>query len=160
MQYSASAARDAHLICAVNLAIGFAAGFLSVLVFHQLTIGAMYAMGLIQNAPYNLQAVAPYSVPRTVSIAFWGGVWGTVLAAVRPWLPRGAVMLLVCGFVFGVVGPTFYGWFVLAPRAGQPVAGGFQLANMWRGPVINGIYGVGVAAFLLLFERLRGRAGS
>lgn len=157
MHDSASAARDAHRICATNLAIGFAAGFAAVLVFHQLTVGAMYAVGVTQNAPYSLQAVAPYGVPRVVSTAFWGGVWGALLAGIRPWLPRAAFVLLISGFAFGIVGPTFYGWFVLAPRAGRAVANGFQLASMWRGMAINGMWGLGCAAFLLVADWARAR---
>lgn len=144
---------------ALDLAIGFAAGFLAVLVFHQLTIAAMGALGLIQNAAiYRMDAYGPLGVPRLLNTAFWGGVWGVVLAAISAKLPRQATAFLICGFLFGIVGPTFFGWFVLAPLRGQPVAQGFRPAAMWRGPVINGMWGLGAAFFLLLFDRLRQRA--
>ena len=143
----------------VDLAVGFAAGFLAVLVFHQLTIAAMAATGLIQSAGvYRVEAYGPLGVPRIVNTAFWGGVWGVVLAAARPWLPKSALAFLVCGFLFGIAGPTFFGWFVLAPMRGAPMAQGFKLAAMWRGPVINGMWGLGAAFFLLVFDRLRRRA--
>ena len=142
----------------LELALGFAAGFLAVLTFHQLLIAAMAALGLIQSAGvYRLDPYGPLGVPRVVNTAFWGGVWGIVLAWIRPWLPKSALAFLASGFLFGIVGPTFFGWFVLAPLRGQAVAQGFRLAAMWRGPLINGTWGLGAAFFLLLFARLKAR---
>jgi hypothetical protein len=159
MPMPTSAAHGAARNLPLDLAIGFAAGFLSVLVFHQLTIAAMGVLGLIQNAAvYRMDPYGPLGVPRMLNTAFWGGVWGVVLAGVRPWLPRGALAFLVAGFLFGIAGPTFFGWFVLAPLRGQAVAQGFNPAAMWRGPVINGMWGMGAAFFLLLVDRLRQRA--
>jgi hypothetical protein len=129
-----------------------------VLVFHQLTIAAMAALGLIQSAGvYRLDPYGPLGVPRVLNTAFWGGMWGIVLAAVGPRLPKSALAFLAGGFLFGIVGPTFFGWFVLAPLRGQAVAQGFNPAAMWRGPLINGMWGLGAACFLLLFTRLRQR---
>lgn len=161
MPPSISAPLGRSRTAALELGVGFAAGFLAVLVFHQLTIAAMAAMGLLQSAGvYRVDPYGPLGVPRVVNTAFWGGVWGVVLAAARlalP-LPRAALAFLACGFVFGIVGPTFFGWFVLAPMRGQPMAQGFKPASMWRGPAINGMWGLGAAFFLLLFDRLRHRA--
>ena len=161
MASSISASGKGGRAIALELVLGFAAGFLAVLVFHQLTIAAMGALGLIQSAGvYRFDAYGPLGIPRVVNTAFWGGVWGIVLAALRLFLPlpRALVAFLIAGFLFGIVGPTFFGWFVLAPWRGQPVAQGFNPAAMWRGPVINGMWGLGAAAFLLLFDRLRQRA--
>ncbi len=161
MPMPVSASPSAGRTVALELAIGFAAGFLSVLVFHQLTVAVMGGLGLIQSAGiYRIDAYGPLGVPRVVNTAFWGGVWGIVLAALRlalP-LPRAVVAFLIVGFLFGIAGPTFFGWFVLAPLRGQPVAQGFNPAAMWRGPIINGMWGLGAAFFLMLFDRLRQRA--
>ncbi|MGQ0676984.1 MAG: hypothetical protein ACT4N4_12985 [Rhodospirillales bacterium] len=156
MPPSISPARAGGRAFVLELAVGFAAGFLAVLVFHQLTVAAIAGMGLIQSAGvWRLDAYGPLGVPRVLNTAFWGGVWGVVLAAVRPWLPTAALAFLICGFLFGIAGPTLFGWFVLAPLRGQPAAQGFKLAAMWRGPAINGMWGLGAAFFLLLFDRLR-----
>lgn len=158
MPSSLSAPGAARRSIALELSLGFAAGFLAVLVFHQLTIAAMGALGLIQGSGvYRLDPYGPLGVPRVVNTAFWGGVWGIVLAAIRPWLPKPAVAFLACGFLFGIMGPTLFGWFVLAPLRGRPVANGFQLANIWRGLAINGMWGLGCAVFLLLAEGARAR---
>jgi hypothetical protein len=136
-----------------GLALGFAAGFLAVLLFHQPAIGIFHVLGLAPNAPYAMQAVPPLGVPRVISLAFWGGVWGMVFAIPRPYLPRRGRAFLLAGFLFGALAPTFFGWFVLAPLGGRPVARGWQIANMWRGPVFNGIFGLGTALLLLGADR-------
>jgi hypothetical protein len=55
--------------------------------------------------------------------------------------------------MFGLLGPTLFGWFVLAPLRGNPIAAGFVLENMARGVFINGMFGVGVAAMFMLADR-------
>ncbi len=131
-----------------GLALGFAAGFLAVLLFHQPLIGLFRTVGLGGNQPYAMAATAPLSVPRVLSLAFWGGVWGIVFALLRPYLPNARTGFLVAGLVFGALAPTLFGWFVLG--AGVP-------AVWWRGPVINGTWGLGTAVLILAFDRFRRR---
>jgi len=128
-----------------------------VLLFHQPTIGLFRVLGLSTNAPYAMQAIPPLGVPRVISLAFWGGVWGIAFALIRPWLPSRAGAFVLAGFLFGAILPTAYGWFVLAPLRGQAVAQGWQIANMWRSPVINGVFGLGTAVLLLAAGRWRRR---
>ncbi|MBI3505873.1 MAG: hypothetical protein HY059_13615 [Proteobacteria bacterium] len=126
------------------LAIHFACGFLAVLLFHQCAILILNQLGFIPNGPYRTNPIPPFGVPAFLNQAFWGGVWGLVYAFVRGRIPA-ALPVAVAGFLFGVVGPTFFGWFVLAPLRGQPVASGFVIPNMLRGIFINGSYGLGLA---------------
>ena len=56
--------------------VGFLAGFVSVLVFHQGAAGLLHALGLTPRAPYSFQPTQPLGVPVLLSISFWGGVWG------------------------------------------------------------------------------------
>jgi hypothetical protein len=137
---------------AARLALGFVAGFLAVLIFHQAVIAGMHAFGLTRGGPFQMQGTWPFGVPRVLSLAFWGGVWGILLVLAEPWFGRGGRYWLMA-FIFGALGPTLFGWFVLAPIRGTPVAGGWQLANMWRGPVINGAWGLGTAVILWLFAK-------
>ncbi|MBM3532855.1 MAG: hypothetical protein FJX60_07455 [Alphaproteobacteria bacterium] len=58
---TASSALPAPL--ATWLLLGFVAGFISVLTFHQGTIGVMYLLGFAANPPYNLTPRAPLGVP-------------------------------------------------------------------------------------------------
>ncbi|MCK6449488.1 MAG: hypothetical protein L6R19_01305 [Alphaproteobacteria bacterium] len=137
------------------LLAGFVAGFLAVLLFHQPVGAAMHWLGWSRFAPFSMAPVPPLGVPRVLSLAFWGGVWGIVLAAVAAWLPRRPGAFLLAGFVFGIVGPAFFAWFVLAPLRGQAVAQGWQATALLRSAVINGMWGLGAALFLLLARRLR-----
>lgn len=122
--------------------IGFIAGFLAVLTFHQGTIGVMNATGLLPNGPFRTNAVGPLGIPAFVNSAFWGGLWGIVIVLAMGRLKdhrlRVAVALLI-----GALGATAVGWFVVAPLKGLPIAQGWNPAAMWRGPLINGMFGLG-----------------
>ncbi len=77
-----------------TILLGFAAGLLAVLVFHQgtavllhlLTTKAHVAAGVFGRVPfpYRTAPVPPFGVPAAASAAFWGGVWGILLVV----LPR------------------------------------------------------------------------
>jgi xanthosine utilization system XapX-like protein len=136
-----------------NLAVHFACGFFAVLLFHQTAILILHTFGAIPNGPYQTRPIPPFGVPSFLNQAFWGGVWGIVYALVRRRIPA-ALPVAIAGFLFGVVGPTFFGWFVLAPLRGQPITGGFQIQNMLRGIFINGSYGLGLALIALMADRL------
>ncbi len=135
------------------LLVGFVSGALAVLLFHQGTAALLHALELTRRAPYSMAATAPFGVPQLWSIAFWGGVWGVLLAAALVQL-RGAA-LIAAAAVFGAVLPTLVAWFVVAPLKGQPVAAGFVPAAMLIGPIVNGAWGLGTGIGLALFGRSR-----
>src|SRR5881227_3139520 len=64
------------------LIVGFIAGALAVIVFHQSALAVLHALQLSRSAPYSFSPTAPLGIPQLWSLAFWGGVWGIVLAAV------------------------------------------------------------------------------
>jgi hypothetical protein len=132
--------------------VGFAAGVLSVLVFHQGTVALLHAAGLVPNAPFRLHPVPPLGVPQLVSIAFWGGVWGSGLglflaSSRRRWPP------LLAGLVMGVC-CSLVGFTVVAALRGQPLLGGLDPARWWRSLLINGAFGWGVGVLLLAARRV------
>jgi hypothetical protein len=135
------------------LLVGFVSGALAVLLFHQGTAALLHALELTRRAPYSMAATAPFGVPQLWSIAFWGGVWGVLLAAALVQL-RGAA-LIAAAAVFGAVLPTLVAWFVVGPLKGQPVAAGFVPAAMLIGPIVNGAWGLGTGIGLALFGRSR-----
>jgi hypothetical protein len=141
-------------ISARKLILGFVAGFIAVLLFHQPVLALLTQMGIAKAATYSFAAVPPFGVPRVISIAFWGGVWGVVYAAVEQRFPRGA-QYWVYAFLFGAIFPTLVAWFVVAPLKGQPVAGGWQASRMMTGFVINGAWGLGTGLLLVLGSRMR-----
>ncbi len=139
------------------LLLGFVAGFLSVLTFHQGTIGIAHLVGWAPNPPYSTRSTSPLGVPQFISLAFWGGVWLTVFAAASTRLPasmRQGVGFLIAGAIFGGLVISTFNWFVLAPLRGQPLGNGFILANMLRGMTYNGIFGLGGTLWMLAGRRL------
>ena len=139
---------------------GFVAGFLAVLVFHQgtavllhlLTTKAQIATSVFGRVPfpYNTAPVPPFGVPNVISAAFWGGVWGIVLAfllrALRP--PD-----LLFGFVFGALALTLVAFTLVANLKGLPPFAGGDKRIWWRALLYNGAWGWGTALVLRPFRR-------
>lgn len=133
------------------IVLGFVAGFVSVLLFHQAMLGVLNALGVIAATPYRLTPVPPFGVPAILNSAFWGGVWGMALASVAPRFPRGR-RYWVAAFVFGALTPTLVGWFVVNPIKGRPV-GPLTPLRVAAVFLVNGIWGVGTALVLRFLSR-------
>lgn len=136
------------------LAMGCLAGAASVLALHQGALAVLHGLGLASRAPYSMQPTAPLGVPQLWSLAFWGGIWGIVLARVLWRLARGA-RLVLGAVAFAAVCPTLVAWFVVAPLKGQPLAAGGRLSAMATAVVINGAWGLGPGVGLALLGRQR-----
>jgi hypothetical protein len=137
------------------LIVGFVSGFLAVLIFHQAAAGFLYELQWTPRAPYSMAAVAPLGVPQVLSLAFWGGVWGVLLAAILARLD--GAKLVVAATIFGAILPTLIAWFVVAPLKGQPPVA-FAMPGVLIGPIVNAAWGLGTGLGLLWFGRHR--AGS
>jgi hypothetical protein len=135
------------------LLVGFIAGAASVLLFHQGAFALLHALDLTARTPYSMQPTSPLGIPQIWSIAFWGGVWGVLLAATLARLERGRLVL--AALVFGAILPTLVAWFVVAPLKGQPMAGGWAPLAMAAGLIVNGAWGLGTGIGLALFGRPR-----
>ena len=133
--------------------IAFVAGFVSVLIFHQPMLIILKAIALAPDklTPYAMSPTAPFGVPRVFSLAFWGGIWGLVLAIVLT-KTRGLSYWL-SGLILGALGPSLVNWFVVLPLKGEPVGGGWAIPGVATALMINGVWGLGT---VLLF-RLLGR---
>ena len=136
----------------LKLLLGFIAGFLATLLFHQPVLALLTQMGVAKANVYAMTATAPLGVPQVISLAFWGGVWGMVFAAIEGHFPRGAAYW-VCALLFGAIFPTLCAWFVVAPMKGLPLAAGWQLNRMIVGPIVNGAWGIGTGLLLMLGYR-------
>src|SRR5262249_3850669 len=123
--------------------VGFLAGVIGVLVFHQGVILAMYLLGVLPSPPYSVRPTEPLGIPQFVSSAFWGGLWGIILVWFMVTV-RGADRLWVA-VLFGGVLPTLVGIFVVSPLKGGDPMENLQLARLLRGFVINGAWGLGTA---------------
>jgi hypothetical protein len=130
----------------------FLAGFFSTLVFHQGLLAILHAAGASPRAAYSMEPTAPLRVPAVVSLAFWGGVWGMLL-----WLiiqrHQGSALYWILALIVGAVAPSLVALFVVLPLKGQPMAGGGTPAIIVGALLLNGAWGIGVAAFMRLLHR-------
>jgi len=138
------------------LVLGFVSGAVSVLLFHQGTAAVLHALELTARAPYSLAPTSPFGVPQVGSIAFWGGIWGVLLAASLGRLD--GAPLVLAAVAFGAVLPTLVAWFLVAPLKGQPLAAGGIPMAMAVGVMVNGAWGLGTGIGLALFGRARRNA--
>jgi hypothetical protein len=136
--------------------LGFIAAAVAVLVAHQVVALILYATLGGANPPYSLRPIPPLGVPAILNSMFWGGLWGIGFAFVLQYLPaRWPVWL--AGLVLGLGGPWLLGNGIILPLIrGTPILFGLNPANMWRGMLIHGAFGIGWAyIYALLSERSR-----
>lgn len=133
------------------ITLGFVAGFLAVLVFHQGTAFLLNVHGyrlpeltawIGRVGPAFSMAVAPpFGLPGVVHLALWGGLCGIVLAGL---LRAAPLPDLLFGFLFGAVVVTVAGF---AVAGGLPNFSGNQ-ARWLQAALLNGAWGWGTAFFL------------
>ena len=126
----------------------FAAGFLSTLIFHQGVLGLLFLAGVAPRVPFNFAPTAPVGVPAVLSLAFWGGVWGSAL---WPWLrTRRGAAFWAGSVLLGALGPSLVAWFVVMPLHGLPPAGGPDPKVIVGGLLVNAAWGLGYGLLLRL----------
>ncbi|MHC0066567.1 hypothetical protein ACWATR_27215 [Nostoc sp. UIC 10890] len=135
-----------------RFAIAFIAGFVSVLLFHQGMLALLHTVNFTPRAPYSTAPTQPFGIPQILSSAFWGGIWGLIWVAIAPRFRHNQSYWLAA-LLFGAILPTLVAWFVVAPLKDQPIAGGWKLAGIVTGLLVNGAWGVGTAGLLRLFSR-------
>jgi len=126
-----------------RLFLGFIAGFLSHLIFQGALGSLLYAAHLVPALPWSLTPVPPLGVPKTLSLAFWAGLWGLVYAL----LERRLTALLgwwAGGLAFGLLPLAVY-WFVVLPLKGFDIGGGFHLAMVPIEVAFHLVFGIGAA---------------
>lgn len=129
----------------------FLAGFLSTLVFHQGVLALLNASGMTARKAWVMAPTGPLHVPAVLSLAFWGGLWGIVLwEVVRK---KAGAAHWVTALVFGAVLPTLVALFVVLPLKGMAVGGGFKPDIVVGALILNGAWGLGVAALMRLLGR-------
>ena len=135
------------------LLLGFVAGFVATLLFHQSLWYFFNQLGVIPpgRPAWPLNAVPPLGVPSVISKAFWGGLWGAGLALLLGQLSGPAYWS--SWIIVGAVALTAVAFFVVAPIKGEPIPA------LWPrfavGFLLNGAWGFGTALLLRLLAGLR-----
>src|ERR1700726_4121229 len=125
---------------ATRVALGFVAGFLATLTFHQIGIWLLHQVGVTPAIPWVTEPMPPFGVPQVVSLAFWGGVWGIVFVLVEPWLARSPGGYWIAAVVFGAIFPTLVAWLIVTPLKGGAIAPIFTFPRIIIGPTVNGLW--------------------
>jgi hypothetical protein len=136
-----------------QLPIGFVSGFIAVLVFHQLTLLALWSAGIAPFGPFSMAPTMPFGVPAVLSLAFWGGVWGILFVLVHNGFPK-HTGYWITAFVFGAVLLSAVALMIVLPLKGRPMGGGWHMNLLLTAFLINGAWGIGTA---LIHKVLSGR---
>lgn len=130
-------ARGESMTVVVRILLGFIAGALAVVMFHQPTIWGLAQLGLSSGAVYQMTPNA-WGVPAIANQCFWGGLWGVLFVLLwdrQGWDARGSLMGLFFGLSAGLIA-----WAALHMAFGDI-----------RAVAIALVFGVTIAAFILLF---------
>lgn len=141
-----------HLQRAIPL--GFIAGALSIVAFHQGTVFLLFhVLRLVPNHGFDMAPMPPWGIPTLFLLIFAGGLLGIVLALLLRVTP---VPDLAFGAVFGLVVGCLLVWEAVPYLRGLPGFQGWWVpGRMWREALLNAGWGFG-AAFLLRPLSIRG----
>ncbi len=132
-----------------TLILGFVAGAISVLIFHQGMIFLLYLMKQTPNFPWNTALMKTgLGVPVLLNQMFWGGLWGVGFAALGHMIPIAHNILR--GAVYGLLGPFLLGGGFLVPLFKQtgPYFWAWPAQRWMVGALIGAAFGIGVAVIL------------
>jgi hypothetical protein len=132
--------------------LGFLAGALAVVTFHQGMVQLLHAFGLTSSAAYSFAPVPPFGVPRMLNLCFWGGLYGVVLGLARPRLPA---PLWLSGVVLGIIA-SLAGMTLVAWIKGNPVMNNWAAWPIARSLIVNAAWGLGTGLFLTAMLPRRG----
>jgi hypothetical protein len=131
-----------------TLVLGFIAGALATLIFHQGLWYLLYQTHFIpaDRPAWPLDPIPPFGVPSVISKAFWGGVWGAALAPLFDRY-RGATYW-AAWIVVGAVVLTLTALYVVSPLKGEAIPPLWP--RFYYALLVNGAWGLGTALFLRL----------
>ena len=133
---------------ATRACLGFSAGAIAALVFHQGLAEVFDLLGIGRNLAFRLVATWPFGIPAVVSLTFWGAMYGIVLALLMPRLRRplwqvGIALGLFAGLITLVV---------VLPLKGVNLAHGWALWPMARTLILTTSWGLGTSLILPLLQ--------
>jgi hypothetical protein len=137
-----------------SFVVPFLAGFLAVLIFHQ-GVWAMFAAAGKTPAPaWSMAKSGPLGVPAVINAAFWGGVWGVVMAlVVLPWTQGTLGYWPACILVGGAL-TSLVALLVVFPAKGLKFAAGWNPAIWLFAFLVNAAWGFGFGLLMPLLGRV------
>ncbi len=133
-----------------TLLFAFLAGFIATLLFHQGLLQLLHMAGKVPMAAWNMDPAPPLGVPKVISLAFWGGLWGIALWALIG--KRTGARYWLLALALGAVLPSLVAWFVVFPIKGIALNGTLIGGAL----LLNGAWGLGVALCMRLFGQRAG----
>ncbi len=134
-------------IQSIRMLLGFFAGFVAVLLFQQPVLALLHGLRITPQAPYSNVTTLPLGVPYVWARAFWGGVFGVILAGIDNRFPAGAG-LWKWAAIFGALAPTALEWILTLALRHQPLGGIWTIGTIVSPLLINAAWGVGAEAIL------------
>jgi hypothetical protein len=133
---------------ATRACLGFSAGAIAALVFHQGLAGIFDVAGIGKMVAFRVQPTWPFGIPALVSLSFWGAMYGVVLALRMPRFRRPLWQVgIALGLIAGLV--TL---FVVLPLKGFPVAHGWAVWPIARTLILTMSWGMGTGLILPLLQ--------
>jgi hypothetical protein len=133
---------------ATRACLGFSAGAIAALLFHQGLAEVFDITGIGRNIAFRLAPTWPFGIPVLVSLTFWGAMYGVVLALLIPRLRRplwqvGVAMGLIAGLVT---------LFAVLPLKGFPMAHGWALWPIARTLILTTAWGLATGLILPMLQ--------
>jgi hypothetical protein len=139
-----------------RLLLGFVAGALAVVFFHQGAITFMNGLGWVPNPGMRQTLIPPYGVPAVWNAAFWGGLWGVVFALIEPRFR--SLPLVVAAILFCITLPLLTAWVIVPSIKGGAMFAGGNILALLRQVLVYAIWGLGLAVFWTSLPALLGGA--
>jgi len=135
------------------LLLGFAAGFVATLIFHQGLWWVFNQAGIIpvSRPAWAVDAIPPFGVPAVLSKAFWGGLWGMALAPVFAHLTGASYW--AAWVLVGAIALTLVAFFVVPLLKGEPTQA--MGPRFLIGLAVNGAWGFGTGLLLQVLGAFR-----
>lgn len=135
------------------LLLGFVAGALATVLFHQSAWFALNQAGVIpaDRPAWPMDPIPPWGAPSLASKAFWGGLWGAALALLLARVEGAAYWL--AWIVVGAAAPSLVAMYVVPLIKGLPIAEFWPRAGV--AATVNGAWGLGTGFFLWLLGSAR-----
>ena len=132
--------------------MGFTAGFLATLLFHQIAVALLWKIGMAPGPPFQMAPRPPFDIPSVFSLALWGGAWGVLFAVLDRYFPENAGYWPTA-FVAGAIFPSLVALLIVIPLKGGAVGAGWNPKIWLYAFMVNGAWGIGTGLILQLLRR-------